>query len=160
MVTIISTHPTNVRYNLWQENAEMHTKERIWDCTIKGGAGVVHGKGELYTPTGVATEINEAALEKLMRIPAFLEDIEEGYIKVLEKTKARSVDADEQAEKDMKTDASGQQLTTKELEADGAEINDDGSIDVTHGGKNAIQKRAHETTHGKKTAAKLARKSK
>lgn len=137
MVTIISTHPVNVRYNLWSENAEMHSKERIWDCTIPGGSGVLDNRS-LRTPSGIATEITDDALEKLMQIPAFNKDIENGFIKVLKKTKARSVDADEEAEKDMNLSGSGRQLTDKDLEADGAEINEDGSINVTKGGKNAV----------------------
>lgn len=141
MVTIISTHPTTVRYNMWEEDAAMHMKRRVWDCTIRGGSGVLRGKGELYTPTGVATEINEDALEKLMKIPAFTEDIENGFIKVIKNKKARAVDADGEAEKDMNTEGSGQQITESELVKDGATVGDDGNINVTKGGKNALLKR-------------------
>lgn len=141
MVTIISTHPVTVRYNMWRENPEMHSKERIWDCTIKGGAGIALGKGDLVVHDGVATEVTEEALEKLRQIPAFITDEKEGFIKVLENTKKKSVDADDEALKDMNTEGTGKQLTDKELEEDGAEVNSDGSIDVTHGGKNAILKR-------------------
>ncbi len=146
MVTIISTHPVTVRYNMWEENVELHTKRRIWDCLIKGGAGVVQGKGELYTPTGVATEVTDEAYEKLMQIQGFVDDIKAGFIKVIKNKKARAVDADEEAEKDMNTDGSGKQITASELEKDGAEITEDGNVNVTHGGKNAVAKR----TKGKK----------
>lgn len=147
MVTIISTHPVTVRYNMWRENSEMHMKERVWDCVIRGGAGIARGKGDLYVHDGVATEIDEEALKKLRQIPAFVEDEKEGFIKVLENTRAKSVDADEEAAKDMNTNPSGKQLTESELVADGAEINSDGSVDVSHGGKNAIQKRGVKSTH-------------
>ena len=136
MVTIISTHPVSVRYNLWSENASMHSKERVWDCTIPGGSGVMDRR-TLQTPIGVATEISEDALEKLMQIEAFKSDIDKGLIKVLKHTRKRSVDADEEALKDMKTDGSGKQITAEDFEADGAVINEDGSINVTKGGKNA-----------------------
>ena len=140
MVTIISTHPVTKRYNLWHTDPSTHTQTRLWDCTIPGGAGVVNRKS-LVTPIGVATEISDDALEKLMQIEAFTSDIEGGFIKVLKRTKARSVDADEQALADMNTEGSGKPITQKDLEKAGAVVNDDGSIDISNGGKNAIIER-------------------
>lgn len=154
MVTIISTHPVTVRYIKWERNDQMHSKRAVWDCTIKGGAGVALGKGELVVHDGIATEVNDEALKMLRTIPSFVEDEALGFIKVLENTKARSVDADEEALKDMNTDASGKQITSSELEADGAVINDDGSVDVSKGGKNAVAKRKIETVHATESELK------
>ena len=154
MVTVISTHPVTVRYNMWREDEKMHMKERVWDCLIRGGAGIARGKGDLVIHDGVATEIDEDALKKLRQIPAFVNDEKLGFIKVLENTKAKSVDADEEATKDMNTDGSGKQLTDKELVADGAEINDDGSVDVSHGGKNAIQRRVSKSAEASTVSSK------
>ena len=137
MVTIISTHPGAKRYNLWHTDPTTHVQRRVWDCTISGGSGVVNKKS-LLTPIGVATEISDEALEKLMQINAFKEDIELGFIKVLKRTKAKSVDADEQALADMNTSGSGKPITAEDLEKDGAVVNDDGSIDISNGGKNAF----------------------
>ena len=163
MVTIVSTHPVTVRYIKWERDDKAHSKRAVWDCTIKGGAGIALGKGELVVHDGIATEISDEALAMLRQIPSFIEDEAEGYIKVLEGVRARAVDADEEAKKDMNTDASGKQITSSELEADGAEINDDGSVDVTKGGKNSIASREKKTTHAsekemKKIIAKKGRK--
>lgn len=148
MVTIISTHPVTVRYNLWKENAVMHSKERVFDCTIPGGSGVIDRR-TLQTPIGVATEITDDALENLMKIDAFKKDIENGFIKVLKHTKKRSIDADEEAEKDMNTGGSGKQITAEDFEADGAVINSDGSINVSKGGKNAKPQCAKDSSFKK-----------
>lgn len=137
MVTIISTHPVNKRYNLWHTDTASHTQRRIWDCTIRGGSGVVDKK-TLVTPVGVPTEITDEALEKLLQIEAFNDDVKDGYIKILKKTKSRTVDADEQALKDMNTNGSGKPITQKDLEEAGAVVNEDGSIDISNGGKNAV----------------------
>jgi hypothetical protein len=162
MVTIISTHPVNVRYNLWRVDTNSHTKVREWDCLIRGGAGVATGKNELFTPSGVATEISEEALEKLMKIPSFTNDIKNGMIKVLKNTKAKSVDADEQAVKDLDTNTNGKQITAEDLEADGAEINDDGSVDVSGGGKDAVirKKNATKNSASKKTTTTRKKRGK
>lgn len=143
MVTIISTHPVSVRYNKWEENAEMHTKTRVWDCTIPGGAGILDKKS-LQVPDGVATEITDEALEKLMSIPDFVNDIAKGYIKVLKNRRKTSVDASEEAKKDMNTEGSGKQITDKDFEADGAVINEDGSIDISDGGENVVARKSAE----------------
>lgn len=153
MVTIISTHPVTTRYIKWERDDAAHSKRAVWDCTIKGGAGIALGKGELVVHDGIATEIDEKALEILRTIPSFVEDEKAGFIKVLEGTRARTVDADEEALKDMKTDGSGKQITSTELENDGAEINEDGSVDVTKGGKNAIAKRGVKTIERHETVA-------
>lgn len=136
MVTIISTIPVSKRYILWKEDEKQHTKIALWDCTIPGGAGVID-KHSLQTPEGVATEIDDFALDKLMQIGSFVGDMKNGFIKVLKGVKARTVDADEEALKDMNTDGTGRQITSEDLEKDGAVINDDGSVDVSKGGKNA-----------------------
>lgn len=136
MVTIISTLPTKVRYNLWKEDSQMHSKVRLWDCIINGGSGVIDRR-TLITPQGVATEVTDEAYEKLLMIPDFVNDVKKGFLKVLKGVKARAVDADEEAEKDMNLDSAGKQITSEDLEADGAVINDDGSVDVSKGGKNA-----------------------
>ena len=137
MVTIISTQPVPVRYTLWETDVATHSKRRVWDCRIAGGSGVVD-RNTLLTPQGVATEISDDALEKLMSIPAFTDDIEKGFIKVLKKTKARTVDADEEALKDMNLAGSGKPLTDKDLVKAGAQINEDGSIDISKGGEKAM----------------------
>lgn len=149
MVTIISTHPVTMNYILWKEDASIHSKEAVWDCTIPGGAGVMNPKS-LQTPQGVATEISDEALENLMKIDSFVKDIKKGSIKVLKNRRSRSVDADEEAEKDMNTHTTGRQMTSEDLEADGAVINEDGSINVSNGGKNATPDMAHN--RGRKPA--------
>ena len=153
MVTIISTHSTSMDYVLWETNTQNHSANPVWDCTIPGGAGVFNSRS-LHTPDGVATEISDDALEKLMRIPAFVNDINDGYIKVLKRTKARTVDADAEAKKDMNTEGSGRQLTAEELEKDGAVVNSDGSIDVTKGGKNAAVEHSAKGEKGKRSLAR------
>lgn len=154
MVTIISTHPVSVRYNMWEIDESTHSKRRVWDCLIPGGSGVVN-KHTLKTPQGVATEIDEAALENLMKIPSFVADIDSGFIKVLKRTRARAVDADAEAEKDMNLDGSGKQITSEDLENAGAEINSDGSIDVSKGGAKAMAiKRSGKTDKPSKKGRK------
>lgn len=150
MVTIISTIPVSKRYILWKEDTKQHTKIALWDCTIPGGAGVID-KRSLQTPEGVATEIDDSALDKLMQIGSFVGDMKNGFIKVLKGVKARTVDADEEALKDMNTDGTGRQITSEDLEKDGAVINDDGSVDVSKGGKNAVARKNIE-----KEAAEVA----
>ena len=157
MVTIISTHPVTVRYIKYEVNEEAHSKRAVWDCTIKGGAGVALGKGELVVHDGVATEISEEALEILRTLTSFNNDVKNGFIKVLENTKARTVDVDEEACKDMNTEGSGKQITSSELEKNGAVINDDGSIDVTKGGKDAVASRIQKERSAQ-TAAPTGRK--
>ena len=141
MVTIISTHTIPVCYIKWVK--ANGNKMRLWDYTIKGGSGVVD-KNTLLTPVGVATSISEADLDKLMTLDSFRADIKRGFIKVLKNTNARTVDADEEAEKDMNTEGSGRQITSEDLEKDGAIINDDGSVDVSNGGKNAVARKNAE----------------
>lgn len=158
MVTIISTHPVTVRYIKWERDDVAHSKRAVWDCTIKGGAGVALGKGELVVHDGVATEIDEKALEILETIPSFQDDVKNGYIKVLKGVRAKAVDADAEAEKDMNPDATGKQIKSSELEADGAEINDDGSIDITHGGKNVEARKAVEHSKPQSISIPLPKK--
>ena len=150
MVTIISTHSVSKNYILWETNTQEHSAIPVWDCTIPGGAGVFN-RHSLHTPEGVATEISDEALEKLKMIPAFVNDVNDGYIKILKGKKARTVDADAEAEKDMNTEGSGRQLTAEELEKDGAVVNSDGSIDVTKGGKNAAVAHAAKGEKGKRS---------
>jgi hypothetical protein len=140
MATVISTSAVTKTYILWKRDDEQHIKIKLWDCTIPGGAGVVN-KHSLRTPEGVATEIDDSAIEKLMQIPAFVNDVKNGFMKVLKGVKARTVDADEEALKDMNTDGTGRQITSEDLEKDGAVINDDGSVDVSKGGKNAVARK-------------------
>lgn len=136
MNTLISTHPIDIAYCIWQRDDKQHTKTCVWDFTLPGGAGIANPK-TLLTPDGVATEVSDETLEKLMTIGSFKADVDAGYVKVLKGQKARSVDANEEAAKDMNTEGSGKQITDAELIKDGAVMNDDGSIDVTKGGKNA-----------------------
>lgn len=143
MVTIISTHPVTTQYVKWQIDEVQHIQTPVWDYTIPGGSGVVN-KNTLAVPQGVATQISEEDLDRLMTLESFKKDIKDGFIKVLKGKRAASVDADEEAEKDMNTEGSGKQITSAELEKDGAVINDDGSIDVTEGGQNAAAMHAKQ----------------
>lgn len=135
MTTIISTHPVNMRYVKWERNSQSHTKTALYDYTILGGSGVVNRK-TLITPIGVATEVNDEDIEKLMAIPAFVTDVKNGLIKILKRTKKSSIDADDEALKDMDVDGLGKPITSEQLEEAGAEIKEDGSIDISKGGKN------------------------
>lgn len=135
MTTIISTHPVNMRYVKWNRNPQTHTKTALYDYTILGGSGVVNRK-TLITPIGVATEVKDEDIEKLMAIPAFEKDVKNGFIKILKKVKKGTVDADDEALKDMDTNGSGKPITSEQLEEAGAEIKEDGSIDISKGGKN------------------------
>lgn len=143
MNTIISTHPIPMMYCKWDVNEQTHQQECIWDFTVPGGAGVVN-KRTLLVPDGVATSVGDDILETLMTIPTFKRDIENGYIKVIKGKASKNVDANEEALKDMNTNASGKQITDAELVADGAVLNDDGSIDVTKGGANATIKHSQQ----------------
>ena len=159
MVTIISTHPVTVRYIKYECDETSHSKRAVWDCTIKGGAGIALGKGELVVHDGLATEISDEAIDILNTLVSFQNDVNHGFIKVLKHTKARTVDPDEEAIKDMNTEGSGKQITSSELEKNGAVINDDGSIDVTKGGKDAVASRIQrEQKKSVGTAAPTGRK--
>lgn len=137
MNTIISTHPIPMMYCKWVIDEKTHLQECVWDFTVPGGAGVANKK-TLIVPDGVATTVSDDVLTTLMTIQSFREDIEKGYIKVIKGKSSKSVDANEEALKDMNTNASGRQITDEELVSDGAVVNEDGSIDVTNGGKNAV----------------------
>lgn len=143
MNTIISTHPIPTMYCKWVIDEKTHQQECVWDFTVPGGAGVTD-KRTLLVPDGVATSVDDKILETLMTIPSFVKDMDNGYIKVINGKAAKNVDANEEALKDMNTNASGKQITDEELVEDGAVLNDDGSIDVTRGGANATIKHAQQ----------------
>lgn len=132
MNTIISTKPYACSYSKFEEDIKSHSRIRIWQVTINGGSGIMQGKGHLYTPDGVATEIDDKGLEILMTLPEFIEDVKNGHMKVIRRMSARKVDADEEALKDMNLEHMAKPLTEKNLKDSGATIDsDDGSIDVT-----------------------------
>ena len=158
MNTIISTHPVSIMYCKWRTDETAHIKECLWDFTLPGGAGISNKK-TLVTPEGVATEVSDEVLSNLMEIEAFTKDVERGFVKVLKNKRAGSVDADKEASKDMNTEGSGKQITSEELEKDGAVINDDGSIDLTKGGKGAALAHASAGAESKNSSKKGGKKA-
>ena len=131
MNTIISTKPYSCTYSKNDIDINSHIMRTTWSCRINGGAGVAHGKGQLFTPNGVATEIDDEGLSILMTIPAFLNDIKKGYMTVIKGSKAKIVDADEVSE-GMNHEHMARPLTDKDFKDSGAKIDSsDGSIDIT-----------------------------
>lgn len=132
MNTIISTKPYACEYSKFETNYETHSRTRVWQCTINGGSGVMLGKGHIFTPDGVATEIDDEGLEILMSLPEFRADIKAGFIKVIKDVAAKKVDADEEANKDMNLEHMAKPMTEKDFKESGAKIDSsDGSIDIT-----------------------------
>lgn len=143
MNTIISTKPYACAYEKYEEDLVSHTKKAVWSIRIEGGAGVVQGKGHLYTPEGVATEVDDKGLEVLLTIPQFQQDVKLGIMKVIKGVKAKKVDADEQAGKDMNKHPDFRPITEEDLNAAGAKVDkSDGSVDITgEGGEESVAKK-------------------
>ena len=131
MNTIISTKPYNCNYSKYNLDVKSHTKQKVWEVTICGGSGVMQGKRHIFTPDGVATEIDDEGLDILMTIPQFLIDVNRGYMKVIRDVSSKNVDADEEAKKDMNLEHGSKPLTEKDFLESGAKIDKEGNIDVT-----------------------------
>lgn len=146
MNTIISKRTTDIEIIEWSVDAVQHRMTPIRSVTIYGGAHILNPK-TFVTPNGVATEVTDEALEWLEKQPKFKKGVEAGVFRVLKHTKARTVDADEIAESGAMVatkEIPGRPLTPEDVEKYGGRINDDGSIDITKGGKDTPNKVAME----------------
>lgn len=153
MKTIISKRPTAFVYTKWADNKD-GTIAVEYSITIDGGAGVINPRS-LLTPEGVATFVDDKTLERLMAIPKFKRDIERGLIrieasKISDPEKVNSIaDSGKMADK---RDIPDRPMTPEDLENDGAVVNEDGSVDISDGGKDAVQRRANKA--GKRKSKK------
>lgn len=149
MNTIISKRPTAFVYTKWRDNND-NTIVSEYSITIDGGSGVMNPKS-LVTPEGVATFVDDDTLAKLKAIPKFNRDVERGLIRI-ESSKISDPDKlDSIAESGKmmdKADIVNRPLTPEDLTNDGAVINEDGSIDISKGGKDAVTRRTRKA--GKK----------
>lgn len=163
MNTIISKRPTSFVYTKWADNKD-GTLAVEFSITINGGANVINPKS-LVTPQGVVTFVDDRTLDKLMSIDKFRRDIERGLIRVEKGEKIsdpEKIDSIADSGKMAKNDEiPSRPLTAEDLERDGAVINEDGSVDISDGGKNAVTRRSEDAgkpfyekgkTRGKKTA--------
>lgn len=139
--TIISKRTTPFTYTKWVKiNGQFHQDGP--GIVINGGSGVVGG-AELLSgrpleqrntliPESILTFVDDKALEKLMTISKFRKDIERGIITVV-KGKVSQDKGDEIARKDMLPDEHNpaRPITQEELEATGATISDDGSVNIS-----------------------------
>lgn len=142
MNTIISKRPTAFVYTKWHDNND-NTLVSEYSITIDGGSGVMNPKS-LVTPEGVATFVDDDTLSKLKAIPKFNRDVERGLIRI-ESSKISDPDKLDSiaiSGKMMdKADIVNRPLTPEDLTNDGAVINEDGSIDISKGGKDAVTRR-------------------
>lgn len=163
MNTVISKRPTSFVYTKWADNKD-GTLAVEFSITIDGGANVINPKS-LVTPLGVATFVDDRTLENLMSIDKFRRDIERGLIRVEKGEKVsdpEKVDSIADSGKMAKNeDIPSRPLTSEDLERDGAVLNEDGSVDISKGGRNAVTRRSKDAgkpfyekgrTRGKKTA--------
>lgn len=154
MNTIISKRQTAFTYTKWFDEG-YGTIVPEFSITINGGAGVLNPK-TIVTPQGVATLVDDDTLEKLMTVPKFISDRERGLILVIEGKKVKDSDAVDEIATSKKmidtADIQARPLTPEDLENDGAVVNDDGSVNITEGGKNALARRQQKT--GKKSRGK------
>lgn len=139
MNTIISKRTNNIEIAEYRIDPVAHQQIPVRSVTILGGAGILDPK-TLVTPEGVATEISDEALAWLERQPKFQRGVKAGIFRVMRGVKARDVDADEIASSGAMEDNDkipGRPLTVDQLKKQGAVVNEDGSIDITKGGKDA-----------------------
>lgn len=147
MNTIISKRPTSFVYTKWADNKD-GTLAVEFSITINGGANVINPKS-LVTPQGVVTFVDDRTLDKLMSIDKFRRDIDpRGLIRVIKGEKISDpekidsiADSGKMAKND---DIPSRPLTAEDLERDGAVINEDGSVDISNGGKNAVTRRSED----------------
>lgn len=131
MNIVISTKPYPCMYSLYERDDKSHSVRTVWSCRINGGSGVAQGKSRIFTPNGVATEIDDEGLEMLMKIDVFQRDVKLGYMKVIKGHSSRTVDVEGIAD-DMSQEHGSKPLTDKDFKDSGATIDsEDGSIDVT-----------------------------
>ena len=109
---------------------------------INGGAGIVGGlellsgrpldRRNSVIPVGVHTYVDDTMLDKLMTIGKFRHDIKRGMIVVVKGKKLDQGKTDTIAEKDMIEDdhIPTRPVSEEEIEAAGAKINKDGSVDI------------------------------
>lgn len=142
MNTIISKRTTPIEIIEYVMDKVQHRLTPIRSVTIQGGAHILDPK-TLVTPSGVATEVTDEALEWLMKQPKFKKGLDAGVFRVIKGTKARTVDANEIAESGAMVatrEIPGRPLTPEDVIKHGGTINDDGSIDITKGGKDTPSK--------------------
>lgn len=142
MHTIISKRPTTFTYQQWELVAG-NFKPIGSGVLINGGAGLVGG-AELLSgrpmderskiiPDSVLTFVDDTALEYLMGVPKFKQDIDEGLIVVV-KGKVSEDKANQIAKNDMLDDAhiDGRPYTKEDIEQAGGEMQSDGSVNIEH----------------------------
>lgn len=142
MNTVISRHPTTVTYTKWINTKSGFVRDGS-GIIINGGAGIVGGYELLSNkspdersreiPIGVHTYVPDEVLEKLMTIPTFVRDLDKGLVAVVRGSKIDRDKANDIAASDMapSSQISSAPITREEIEATGAEINSDGSIDIS-----------------------------
>lgn len=143
MNTVISKHPTAVTYTKWVMANSGFVRDGK-GIVIRGGAGVVGGYDFLSNkradersreiPVGVHTYVSDDDLAKLMSIPRFIGDMKNGIITVVRGSKIDRDKANDIAASDMAPSSQivGAPITKEEIEAAGAEINSDGSTDISN----------------------------
>lgn len=131
MNTIISTKPYPCMYTKYERDNKSHSVHAVWSCRINGGSGIAQGKTRIFTPNGVATEIDDEGLEMLLKNKVFQRDVKLGYMQVIKGKNSRTIDVDGIAD-EMNQEHGSKPLTDKNLKESGAVIDgEDGSIDVT-----------------------------
>jgi predicted methyltransferase len=96
---ICSTHTNSVEYRQYEESKGDNSPARVLKkFVVKGGNGMCQIK-TLETPMGVVTTVEkDSDIEWLEALPAFQEDIRNGYIRVLK----RKEDPEKVVKKSMK----------------------------------------------------------
>ncbi len=86
MAFVFSTLSCDQRYTEWLgSGADLQVAGR--SVLIKGGTGVANDHGtRIMTPLGMSTEVSDADLAMLEKIPAFAEHKKNGYIKTQSKS--------------------------------------------------------------------------
>ena len=140
--TIVSKRTTPFTYTKWVKiNGQFHQDGP--GIVINGGAGVVGG-AELLSgrpleqrntliPESILTFVDDEALNKLMSIGKFRKDLERGIITVIKNKKISQEKGDEIARQDMLENEHipSRPITQEELEATGATIAKDGSVNIS-----------------------------
>lgn len=141
MNTIISKRERPFLYCAWKKVNGQFFQDGP-SILINGGAGIVGGldllsgrpldKRSSVIPVGVHTYVDDVVLEKLMSIGKFRSDIKRGIIVVVKSKKLDQDKTDTIADKDMIEDdhIPTRPVSEKEIEAAGAKINKDGSVDI------------------------------
>lgn len=139
--TIVSKRTSPFTYQQWAKvNGQFHRVGR--GIIINGGAGIVGGaellsgipldKRSSLIPVGVHTYVDDEALDYLMGVPKFRDDIKRGIICVIKGKKLDQDGTDNVAEKEMIEDSHipTRPVTQEEMEAAGAIKTKDGAMNI------------------------------